>query len=338
MKFGYVYKVVLKTVDFIIKIAYRCTLSYQRDQLNLIRLEKPRIYKPTADIQTILQWERVFVSHDLDRVEESLKIILINLIVMKKHRELDFDFSRIQSLSASKSFGCGYENQINGSWFEDIASWGKGMFPNERLSALDESDWLDNIWHIEHEGFHKGNIIHIYYYEWLDRYLGSNSGGSHHAALIAHQIRNQGRAYSREAEITTYGIDISLIDDLEPYYCFITGRKSISSNIGEYNYDLDYILKSFATNTVYTFEMNATENNCSLFIVPKIELKIPQELFESWLSSRSKLNEVIILKDILREHRKYCTTPYLHELRSIYLGDPSRHNDVLKKSADMKNG
>lgn len=31
MKFGYVYKVVLKTVDFIIKIAYRCTLSYQRD-------------------------------------------------------------------------------------------------------------------------------------------------------------------------------------------------------------------------------------------------------------------------------------------------------------------
>ncbi|HIF4822216.1 TPA: DUF6685 family protein [Serratia marcescens] len=329
-------KILERIIDFIIKKGYQLTPSFLRDKLNLIRLEKPKVYRPTADISTILQWERMFDRYNLDGIEDELRNILANLVITEEHHEQNFDFSRIQSLSASKSFGCGHDYSINGSWFKDIASWGEGMYPGRKLSALDEADWSDNIRHIEHEGFHKGSNIHVYYYTWFDRYLASNSGGSHHAALVAYQIKNQGMVYKRDANITTYRINEPLIKKLDPYFCFITGSEAITPCFGDFYLSLDWILTSFAVKKIYTFDMNATENNCTLFIVPKRDLIISPSIFESWLNSRAKTNEIIRFEDILMEHARFCTTPYTHELRSIHLGDPTRRNDIEIRKHGLK--
>lgn len=112
-----------------------------------------------------------------------------------------FDFNKIQSLTASKSFGGMYNGAINGSWFNDLYSWGNAMYPDERMKAENEEDWKRNTSHIESEGFSKSRPINVIYYEWLDRYLASNSGGSHHAALVVYQSIRDKIKYEREANL-----------------------------------------------------------------------------------------------------------------------------------------
>ena len=83
-----------------------------------------KLFKPTADADTILQLENIFSEYSLRYIDRDLAEILSNIITTDKNHSLDFDFNKIQSLTASKSFGCGWNKVINGSWFKNLYSWG----------------------------------------------------------------------------------------------------------------------------------------------------------------------------------------------------------------------
>ncbi len=78
---------------------------------------------------------------------------------------------------------------------------GRECNPAKNLKAENISDWEDNIWHIEHEGFNLRDPINVKYYSWLDRYVALNSGGSHHAAMVVYQSVRDKLEYKREAVI-----------------------------------------------------------------------------------------------------------------------------------------
>ncbi|HCQ3051767.1 TPA: hypothetical protein OHP98_005053, partial [Escherichia coli] len=131
---------------------YRLTDHHKLTTATFKNLADIKLFKPTADADTILQLENIFSEYSLRYIDRDLAEILSNLITTDKKHSLDFDFNKIQSLTDSKSFGCGWSKVINGSWFKDLYSWGEGMYPAENLKAENILDWKDNIWHIEHEG------------------------------------------------------------------------------------------------------------------------------------------------------------------------------------------
>lgn len=151
---------------------YRLTDHHKLTTATFKNLADIKLFKPTADADTILQLENIFSEYSLRYIDRDLAEILSNLITTDKKHSLDFDFNKIQSLTDSKSFGCGWIKVINGSWFKDLYSWGEGMYPAENLKAENISDWEDNIWHIEHEGFKPRDPINVKYYSWIDRYVG----------------------------------------------------------------------------------------------------------------------------------------------------------------------
>ncbi|MFO7218318.1 DUF6685 family protein [Citrobacter amalonaticus] len=197
---------------------YRLTDHHKLTTATFKNLADIKLFKPTADADTILQLENIFSEYSLRYIDRDLAEILSNLITTDKKHSLDFDFNKIQSLTDSKSFGCGWNKVINGSWFKDLYSWGEGMYPAENLKAENISDWKDNIWHIEHEGFPPRNPINVKYYSWLDRYVASNSGGSHHAAMVVYQSVRDKLEYKREAVIEQLSINSNTVEILGQNY------------------------------------------------------------------------------------------------------------------------
>jgi hypothetical protein len=127
-------------------------------------LEDIKLVIPTADAKTILRLDELFNDHSLTLINNDLAESLRSIIDIEKEEIKDFNFNEIQSLTNSKSFGAGLYKTINGSWFKDLHSWGKGMYSAKNMKAEDDSDWQDNIWHIEHEGFPPRDPLHILYY------------------------------------------------------------------------------------------------------------------------------------------------------------------------------
>lgn len=57
--------------------------------------------------------------------------------------------------------------------------------------------------------------INVKYYSWFDRYVASNSGGSHHAAMVVYQSVRDGLEYKREAVIKQLSIDPGTVEILD---------------------------------------------------------------------------------------------------------------------------
>ncbi|EDA3975135.1 hypothetical protein HZ534_004658, partial [Salmonella enterica] len=214
---------------------YRLTDHHKLTTATFKNLADIKLFKPTADADTILQLENIFSEYSLRYIDRDLAEILSNLITTDKKHSLDFDFNKIQSLTDSKSFGCGWSKVINGSWFKDLYSWGEGMYPAENLKAENISDWEDNIWHIEHEGFKPRDPINVKYYSWIDRYVALNSGGSHHAAMVVYQSVRDKLEYKREAVIEQLSINSNTVEILgQNYYSFIFQIKHPSNKTENY--------------------------------------------------------------------------------------------------------
>ncbi|MCX2011520.1 hypothetical protein JDV71_21295 [Escherichia coli] len=306
---------------------YRLTDHHKLTTATFKNLSDIKLFKPTADADTILQLENIFSEYSLRYIDRDLAEILSNLITTDNKHSLDFDFNKIQSLTDSKSFGCGWSKVINGSWFKDLYSWGEGMYPAKNLKAESISDWEDNIWHIEHEGFNSRDPINVKYYSWLDRYVALNSGGSHHAAMVVYQSVRDRLEYKREAVIEQLSINSNTVEILgQNYYSFIFQIKQPSNKTENYTseYEFTDALKDFGQNRHTTLKPVNYVSNIKLAFIPKDALKTSSETFRNWFYSAISYGKIISLPDYLKNPAHYHTHHYSHELDSITLGNPSR--------------
>ncbi|EFO4217602.1 hypothetical protein CIW40_19670 [Escherichia coli] len=306
---------------------YRLTDHHKLTAATFKNLADIKLVEPTADADTILQLENIFSEYSLRYIDRDLAEILSNIITTDKNHSLDFDFNKIQSLTASKSFGCGWNKVINGSWFKNLYSWGEGMYPAQNLKAENISDWEDNIWHIEHEGFNPRDPINVKYYSWLDRYVALNSGGSHHAAMVVYQSVRDKLEYKREAVIEQLSINSNTVEILgQNYYSFIFQIKHPRNKTENYTseYEFTDALKDFGQNRHTTLKPVNYVSNIKLAFIPKDALKTNSETFRNWFYSAISYGKIISLPDYLKNPAHYHTLHYSHEVDSITLGDPSR--------------
>ncbi|MCV5490998.1 hypothetical protein OFM83_27475, partial [Escherichia coli] len=90
--------------------------------------------------------------------------------------------------------------------------------------------------------------INVKYYSWFDRYVASNSGGSHHAAMVVYQSVRDGLEYKREAVIKQLSIDPGTVEILDKnYYSFIFQIKTLNKETRIYTseYEFTDALKDF---------------------------------------------------------------------------------------------
>lgn len=306
---------------------YKFTDHYKLTTATYKNLEDIKLVKPTADSNTILQLESMFSDYSLRYVDKGLGEILSNLISTEKKQVQDFDFNKIQSLTASKSFGAGWYKVINGSWFKDVYSWGRGMYPANNLKAEDMSDWHDNLWHIEHEGFYPRDLINITYYSWLDRYVASNSGGSHHAAMVVYQSVRDGLEYKREAIIEHLDINKDSIEKLEnDYYSFIFQARKPLDDRSYYSFKNEFIdiLKHVVSNNINQLSPVHYHSDINLIFIQKDKIYMSHKTFLDWLSAGITSGKIISFPEYLKNPSDFHSACYSHELDSIILGDPCR--------------
>ncbi|EPZ2570083.1 DUF6685 family protein [Salmonella enterica subsp. enterica serovar Kiambu] len=302
---------------------YRLTDHHKLTAATFKNLADIKLVRPTADAKTILQLENMFSEYSLRDIDRDLAKILSNIITIERKHFLDFDFNKIQSLTASKSFGCGWNKVINGSWFKDLYSWGEGMYPAENLKAENTSDWEDNIWHIEHEGFNPRDSINVTHYSWFDRYVASNSGGSHHAAMVVYQSVRDGLEYKREVVIEQLSINSSTVEILDQnYYSFIFEIKRPYNK--KFEYEFTDALEKFAEKRYTILNPVNYVSNIKLVFVPENALKNKKNTFRNWFYSAIDCGKIISFIDYLKNPAHYHTHRYSHELDAITLGDPSR--------------
>lgn len=316
--------------------------------LNQFELTKPKLYVPSADGCLLLNWQTILNPYWYNR--EFVEVNKFLAQVVQQHREEDdeFDFGLIDSLAASKSFGRGFTSKINGSWFRNVSDWGAGMYPsheglgdsNNYLSGLDETDWEENMAHISSEGFNREGIL-VYYYDWLKRYECKNSGGSHHAAMLINQIRTQNFTHTRKAEIIRCSLDTAPIKRMleKGYIAFVTGEETYFAPDGSWSLPVQYGIQRHISDKVYQLSMGeCSPNQAKIIIFNKSNLQVPEGVFYTWYGRQVKMGRIIPLLDLLENTISYCKTPYLHELDSIYLGDPLRCSDHALRNILKRNG
>lgn len=324
----------------IITYLYKQTPTYQADVLSMIVPQKPLFYKPLADASLLLAWENILIQSQYSGISKELRKKLSNIIHNDEYTDKTFNFGAIQSMTASKGFGEDLFPRINGSWFSNASMWGQSMYNDSPLSeeipspisGIDEADFKNNIQHIEREGFTKGSPLQIKYYQWFDRYIAVQSGGSHHAAMAIHQINSQGMTYRREARITHYKLDSNAAKELTiDNYVFITSLDAMCNHPKGFDGQIYLLLKEFVTHELEWIDMKGTESPSVLLIIPKNSLKIDTKTFEYWLSKNIRRGSVVDFLRILESPLSYCKNFYAHDIKNIYLGDPSRKNDKYVK-------
>lgn len=296
---------------------YQTTEYYIIDKLNNFNLEKIELYKPSVDSYTFIRWDFNF---DEDRIRDlpiNLKRILDKIVITEESIDYVFDFNQIQSLTASKSFVESFEKKKS-SHHTDLYTWGKSMYPSDNMKAITKDDWLKNIKHIENEGFNPARPIRVNYYEWLDRYLGINEGGSHHAALIVYQSIRDGFEYTREVKLRKLSFNNNYIQKLDDeYLSFIiinddsNERESVSKSIMFTN----YIRRSISEKISILIPLHYYLDLKIIFI-PKKSLKIDFNIFNDWLTQAHKNKKIINFISYLKEPHKYQVKTYTGEPRS----------------------
>ena len=303
----------------------RRNFSFEMNEAALLFLDDVRLFCPTADADTMLRLDSVFTNYALESLSEDLQHILRKIVSSTKSVVPDFDFRKIDSLTASKGFGIGYNPHINGSWFRDLSAWGKGMFPGKNLPSESLNDWEANVRHIEKEGFSPNRPINVLYYEWYNRYVVSNTGGSHHAAKVIFQARRDNITYNREAVVEHLSINSEAVRELETrYVTFIyrTRNEDGKGNRTEAASRFQLLLSELVSNHIdYLAPVHYSEN-IRLAFIPRSELKVDEVLLGKWIITAVEASKIISLTDYLNNPGRSHVKPYLHEVNHILLRSP----------------
>lgn len=298
--------------------------SYRMAEGALLYLDDVRLFRPTADAGTLLQLEEVFDcdSPAVSQLPEELRHLLKKIITRETVLDPEFDFARIESLTASKGFGLDFNPRINGSWFRNLEAWGKGMYPGANLPDATQKDWEANVRHIEKEGFSRRSPVRVTYYGWYDRYVASNTGGSHHAAKVIWQCLRDKIPYRREAAIEKLSVDADAVRELEAdYFSFLF----LSRGDNRYSYNdtqFRLLMSSLVSRKVRYLKPVLYHQNVNFAFITKAELKGRQALFSKWMAMAAQAGKIIPLPEYLKKPQAYHNKPYLHEIRDIYLGEP----------------
>lgn len=313
---------------------YRNCTEHQLDRLNCINLVKPEFFIPTADASHLVDWGKIFAEYWVRELPLDLSQPLLNLIDKQIEKIPNFDFRMIQSLTNSKGFGS-YSYTINGSWFRDIGSWGRAMYPSDTMGGMHDLDWKRNIKHVEREAFRLESPIYVEHLDWLDRYVAFQAGGSHHAALVVHQMKVQNREYIREADCLRLKIKLKMMENVEKnYYSFITHKKLFSPRFCNGAIEGEHIFRHEAFDSVHSLPMSGSPHNLVILFLKKHSLKIDKQTFDEWYKTRVNAGLIIPLVDMLSNTLKYCSTPYSHLVHDIWLGDPQRVYETQARMHD----
>lgn len=298
--------------------------SYRMTEGALLYLDDVCLFRPTADAGTLLQLEEVFDrdSPAVSQLPEDLRLLLKKLITREKVLDPEFDFGRIESLTASKSFGSHFYPRINGSWFRNLEAWGKGMYPGANLPDATQEDWENNVWHIEKEGFSRCSPVRVTYYGWYDRYVASNAGGSHHAAKVIWQCHRDKIPYRREVEIEKLSIDADAVRELDTdYFSFLfLSRKDNRYCCNDTQFRL--LMSSLLGRKVRYLKPVRYHQNLTFAFIAKAEMKSCPALFIKWMTMAAEAGKIIPLPEYLKTPQAYHNKPYIHEITDIYLGEP----------------
>jgi hypothetical protein len=313
------------------KLYYKTQIS-DIDRLQAIRLSQPVIFKPTADANLFIQWEKVLKLMSNKDFPDDVTRAFSQVVRQTVEQDDEFELAKIDACSASKSFGQDFDPVINGSWFNDMTQWGEGMYPvfsdYKTFGTLTEKDWRRNVTHMESDALKRdrSNVVH---YEWLNRTVLCQSGGSHHTALVMAQNKAQDRDYRFKANVTRYSVDIAPLEPLlSQYYFLVTGDTAFDDFT-----DNEGRAGSVFSDGVASFTKSITLNTSSpnaavLVLIKKTNLKVDEQLFEQWVDKQVKRGTIIPLASLLTSTLSYCTTPYMHEVSRIFLGDRFRRNDI----------
>ncbi|MDO7085555.1 hypothetical protein WNY51_18410 [Pseudocolwellia sp. AS88] len=314
--------------------AYKKTTHYDKDTLDRIFLTAPRMYKPSVEDRLLLKWQNVFTIEKFDYFPIDLEDAILATVVREESEVRGFNFGRIQSMTDSKGFGIGHTAKVNGSWFKNACDWGRAMYPFDTLSGLDEDDFKANIHYTENtEGFLLRKEMNVHHLAWLDRYVGQQRGGSHHAAMLIHQINNQNREYTRDITLTSFSLNTNPLQALsEHYYMFVTSEEGYCSVYSNSESQVRHIFREYVCEKIYTIlEVDCCKKPVEFIFIKKTDLKINRKVFDIWYKKQIKRGVIIDLLSLLSDAYTYCNEPYLHECKSITLGDYFRTNDLLVK-------
>lgn len=294
---------------------YQTTEYYIIDKLNNFNFEKIELYKPSVDSYTFIRWDFNFDENKIRDFPVNLKKILGEIVITEKSIDYVFDFNQIQSLTSSKSFVESFERKKS-SHHTDLYTWGKSMYPSDNMKAITWDDWLKNINHIENEGFSPTEAIRVNYYEWLDRYLGLNNGGSHHAALVVYQSIRDNFKYTREVELKKISFNKERIQKLDDeYLSFIIINDDSNESVSESLIFTNYI-RSTISEKISIFIPLHYYLNLKIIFIPKKSLKIDFNIFNDWLIQAHKNKKIINFISYLKDPHKYHIKTYIHEPRS----------------------
>lgn len=301
----------------------RRSFSFRMNEAALLYLDDVRLYRPTADAGTLLQLESVFNDWSVSKLPDELKGILKKIIITTSVSVPDFDFRKIDSMTASKGFGAGFNPTINGSWFKNMAAWGRGMYPGENLRSDTLQDWKDNVWHIEHEGFGRNYPIHITWYGWYQRFVASNTGGSHHAAKVIYQGIRDNITYTREAVIETLSINADTVRELDELYIsfiFLPKKKNSQGQKTDADISFRFLLSQLVSKDVAYLHPVHYHEDIRLAFISRDIVKNTGGLIELWVEKASDSGKLIKLTDYLKNPEAFHMKPYIHEVNNIQLG------------------
>lgn len=316
----------MKLISNMICRLYSMTAHYKLMKATDLRLAVVELPVPTADAQTILRLDIVLLNKLIGIVNRDLADVMKKIIETKVEFVPDFEFKKIQSLTASKSFGS-EDKRVNGSWFSDISAWGKGMYPGDNLKDEKITDFRDNIRHIETEGFLDSETLQVSHYAWLDRYVCQNTGGSHHAAKIVYQSLRDGLSYKREAYVMHVKINKKNVHLLEgKYYAYIFKRKN-DDNEGfqaKHKEAFEEAINSYLKMKAEIIDVHNYYPNIKMIFIPIKAVEDIKHSFDMWAESGVKSGRLIPLSEYLKSPNKYHTIPYSHGIKDIMLRN---HND-----------
>lgn len=309
----------------------RRNFSFRMNEAALLYLDDVRLLRPTADADTMLRLDTVFTSYSMDRLPDELQRILGKVVSSTKSAVPDFDFRKIDSLTASKGFGKGHNPHVNGSWYRNLCAWGRGMFPGKNLRSETLQDWEENVRHIEGEGFRTDRPVNVMYYEWYDRHVVSNEGGSHHAAKVIYQALRDNLVYNREAVVEHLSINTETVRELEARYIAFIYRPRRDDGTG-YRRDADAVFQLSLSDLVseyigYIEPVHYCEN-IRLAFIPRSGLKVDDARLGQWLNTAKQAGKIISLTDYLSNPGPFHVQPYVHEVNDILLRSPFKSERV----------
>ncbi|MCI1029630.1 DUF6685 family protein [Pantoea dispersa] len=300
----------------------RKNFSHRMNEAALLFLDDVKLFRPTADADTMLRLDSVFAGYSVGHLPEELQHILRKVVSSTSSLVPDFDFRKIESLTASKGFGKGHNPHVNGSWYRNLSAWGRGMFPGKNLRSETLQDWEENIRHIEGEVFRTDSPVNVMYYEWYDRHVVSNTGGSHHAAKVIYQAIRDNLTYNREAVVEHLSINTDAVRELKDRYVAFIYQPRRNDGTG-YRQDADTrfqgSLSELVGEHIGYIEPVHYSDNIRLAFIPRSELKVDETRLEQWTKTAIQAGKIISLTDYLNNPGPFHVKPYVHEVNDILL-------------------